>query len=383
MIKNIFLILLLGFGSVDSFFNYKKPLINRWFLKANYEYGKDYYDFLIKYNKIDLNEDKGFLLSGSSFYDNIIESRKDNYEIFANNLENINEFNKNSEFKLGLNQFADTFDFRDENEYSNSLMAEKLQKNNFLKNNFLKNDVKTIIEMIKNPDAYIHKYNNLKDEIIWDEENILSEVKDQKNCGSCWAFSSTSAIEAKMRLKNYNVTRLSEQELVDCSDKNHGCNGGLMDYAFDYVIKNGGLTTNELYPYNASESECKICINGTSNNFDKVYGSNFTEYKYTIPRSKLDLMASLKEGPVSIALDASNFAFRFYKEGIINIPANYSKTINHAVLLTGYSKDENGTYWIIQNSWGRTWGDNGYAKLRAIDGDGVLLCQIYGVYPLI
>ena len=95
----------------------------------------------------------------------------------------------------------------------------------------------------------------------------------------------------------------------------------------------------------------------------------------------LDIMASLQNGPIAIALDASSFIFRFYKKGVIDIPSRMSEQINHAVLLTGYDRDENGTYWIIQNSWGKDWGDDGFVKLRARDGDGVLLSQVYGVYP--
>ena len=112
-----------------------------------------------------------------------------------------------------------------------------------------------------------------------------------------------------------------------------------------------------------------------------VIGSNITSYEYILPRSMLDIMASLQNGPTAIALDASSFIFRFYKKGVIDIPSRMSEQINHAVLLTGYDRDENGTYWIIQNSWGKDWGDNGFVKLRARDGDGVLLSQVYGVYP--
>ena len=76
-----------------------------------------------------------------------------------------------------------------------------------------------------------------------------------------------------------------------------------------------------------------------------------------------------------------SFYFQFYKEGVIDIPSNHSQNLNHAVLLVGVDSDENGLHWIIQNSWGSKWGDNGFARIRAIDGDGVLLSNLYGVYP--
>ena len=121
-----------------------------------------------------------------------------------------------------------------------------------------------------------------------------------------------------------------------------------------------------------------LALNIGKNN---VIGSNITGYEYIIPKSKIDIMASLQNGPITIALDANSFIFRFYKSGIIDIPSNMSEEINHAVLLTGYDQDENGTYWVIQNSWGKDWGDNGFVKIRARNGDGVLLSQLYGVYP--
>ena len=218
-------------------------------------------------------------------------------------------------------------------------------------------------------------YRNLPKKLIWDDK-IVSNVKNQGSCGSCWAFSSTGVLEANMRLNNYTVTRLSEQELVDCSKENFGCDGGLMHLAFDYCIENKGLTSNELYPYKAVDDNCK-CNN--SNKLLREIGSNITKYKFTIPKSKYDLMKSLQNGPICIAIDANSYIFRFYKSGIIDMPLKSSE-INHAVILTGYDCYENGTYWIIQNSWGENWGDNGYVKLKAIDGEGILSCQLYGVY---
>ena len=173
-----------------------------------------------------------------------------------------------------------------------------------------------------------------------------------------------------------------------------------MDLAMDYCMENDGLTSNKDYPYTARDGKCALkcdsdCDNeGCDHDCDhecsdtnkltdikKVKGSKFRDYKYVIPRSILDIKASLKNSPISIALDASHFAFRFYKNGVIDVPPSNSDQLNHAVLLTGYGKDENGTYWVIQNSWGETWGDNGFCKIRAKNGDGVLLCQLYGVYP--
>lgn len=368
----IFLLLALD---VDSF-KISTPRIFRNSMKRfnsmnsyDFKYAKEYYDFLLDYDIIPKNR----LLTeqNSSKYEIFCKKRLDNYKIFEKNLANINEFNQNSSFLLGINQFADTYDYNDlmENQLINS-------------KDIIKNDFLGIVQILKNPNEYLIKYNNISNSLIWDDK-ILPKVKNQGRCGSCWAFSTTGSIEGLMRINKYDVSRLSEQELVDCSNNNYGCGGGLMHLAMDYIIDNNGLTSNDNYPYTATDNECKLSCNDTGNLtiFDKVKGSKIKDYRFTIPRSIIDIKTSLKHGPISIALDASPFAFRFYKSGIIDIPNTNSSQINHAVLLTGYDTDVNGTYWIIQNSWGETWGDNGYAKIRVRNGDGVLMCQLYGVYP--
>lgn len=351
----------------------------------DFMYAKEYYNFLKEYKIIsilgndDINDNK------DKNYVKICKKRIDNYKIFEKNLKKIDDFNKKNSFTLGLNQFADTsnFDFGD------------LMKNPIDKNDIYKNDFKGLYQIVTSPRDYIEKYNNLSDSFIWDDK-IIPSVKNQGRCGSCWAFSTTGSIEALMRINKYFVNRLSEQELVDCSSENYGCGGGLMDLAMDYCIENNGLTSNNDYPYTAKDGECSLKCDTVSDNkccdedysdsqkltnIKKVKGSKITNYKYIIPRSVTDIKASLKNSPISIALDASHFAFRFYKDGVIDVPPTNSEQLNHAVLLTGYGKDVNGTYWVIQNSWGETWGDNGFCKIRTKNGDGVLLCQLYGVYP--
>ncbi len=367
--------------SINGFFKFWIPrpksniLKNTGFNSNNFKYSKEYYNYLIEYNLLD--EDTNSFLFGfgksENDYDEVIRKRLDNYFIFEKNLIKINEFNSgNNSFKLGLNQFADTYQI----ENDNNLMKKEIDTFDIIKNDFT-----SIQQMLKDPQYYLEKYKNLSSELIWDN-NTLSDVKNQGRCGSCWAFSSTGAIEANMRINNFTIDRLSEQELVDCSKENHGCRGGLMHLAFDYCIENNGLTSNEKYNYTALDGECLYNCNTTNNiKLDKINGSNIKDYKFTIPRSIIDIKASLKKGPISIALDASPFEFRFYKEGIINIANRNTSRINHAVLLTGYSENENESYWIIQNSWGKKWGDDGYAKIKIRYGDGVLLSQLYGVYP--
>ena len=135
---------------------------------------------------------------------------------------------------------------------------------------------------------------------------------------------------------------------------------------------------NSDYEYEAKTQNCSTSLIATKN----VVGSNLTEYQFVIPNSVEDLKESVLKTPVAIAVDANNVYFRFYKEGVIEAPSNFSRSINHAVVLVGFDYDEDGMYWIIQNSWGKDWGDNGFCKIRVQEGSGNLLCQKYGVYPI-
>ncbi len=375
-------------------FSMKKKII-RQNNRNDYVYAYEYYSFLKKQDKLDKSVESNFfkfLKNGESQENNkyidFAKNRENNCRIFEKNYKLIKDYNsQNDACKLELNKFTDIVEINEDqqdsyNTYSDLMQIEEPISSPF--NFFLQKTIKKFIKAVK----YFKIYQNLPEKFIWGN-NILSEVKNQGQCGSCWAFSTTSSIESLMRINNYTVDRLSEQQLVDCSKKNYGCGGGLMHLALDYVIENKGLVSNNEYKYVAFEQTCGLdcfdedCLSNNHSFIGKnnVIGSNITGYEYIIPKSKIDIMASLQNGPITIALDASSFIFRFYKSGIIDVPSNMSQEINHAVLLTGYDKDENGTYWIIQNSWGKDWGDNGFVKIRPRNGDGVLLSQIYGVYP--
>ena len=344
-------------------------------------YEKEYYKYLVDYNFI--QESDNFKCNNDCI-DEIIEERKDKFEIFKENYKRIQEFNsQNHSFTLDINQFADTYN--DTNYYNNNfnkdfIYAENydLMKKKMTLYDIIKYDFISIKQLIEYPQYYLDKYRNISNSLIWNDR-FVSSVKNQGRCGSCWAFSTTGMIESNMRINKYNTPILSTQELVDCSSENSGCGGGLMHLALDYCIENDGLVSEEDYPYNATTRICKLYNNSEIN---KVNGSNVKNYNFIVPRSVIDIMASLKKGPIALALDASPFEFRFYKQGVIDVsPSNYSR-LNHAVLLTGYSTYENGSYWLIQNSWGEKWGDNGYVKIKIENGNGILLSQLYGVYPL-
>ena len=336
----------------------------------SYKHAKEYFDFY--------NEFKQPIFTGgqnglSVDYKSFAEKNKDNYYIFEKNWKRIQEANallakQNNSLQLGLNQYADTVDF--DNDYNSDLMINTISKDDISPTTYFK--------ILQSPIPYIDGVFN-KDKLrkySWNDTGLLSPVKNQGQCGSCWAFSATTSLESFMRIHNYSVERLSEQELVDCSTKDYGCNGGMMHTAFDYIIENGGLYDNKDYEYVATTQNCSKPLN-----ISKVRGSDISKYKFVIPNSILDMKLSVLQNPVTIAVDANNIYFRFYKDGVIDVPLNVSKTLNHAVLLVGYDYDEQGEYWIIQNSWGKKWGINGFCKVRIQPNEGTLLCQSYGVYP--
>ncbi|CAG9832879.1 unnamed protein product [Diabrotica balteata] len=196
------------------------------------------------------------------------------------------------------------------------------------------------------------------DSFDWRESGAVLEVKDQGNCGSCWAFSTTGALEAQNYLTNKVTLPLSEQELVDCSRLygNSGCGGGDMEAAFKY-IKSKGLSSEEAYPYEAKDDTCK---RNASNIVLKV--KDFQ----TVANNDDSLRRAIATvGPISIAMQATTH-LQLYKGGILNDPScvNYAPFMNHGVLAVGYGTQDDTDYWIVKNSWGTLWGEEGFFRIQ-------------------
>lgn len=338
---------------------------------SNYNLAKEYYFYKTTTNS-KFNLELGDIKKD---YIDFAKSHEKNYRIFETNWETVETHNKNNNYKLQLNKFADKVDFNTDN-YHSDLMNKTISYNT-------KKVSFNILDKVK--EIYNNIFLNHPKEVDWRKTDKLTNVKNQKNCGSCWAFSSTSALEAFLRNNDLEVQRLSEQELVDCSKENYGCQGGLMDKAFDYCISNKGLHSHDNYPYLAQDNDCMTgCSIDFKNctNDNKVVGSGDFDYKYTESYSINSLKEAVIKNPVPIAINANTPIFRFYSEGIIEDNFNLQSELNHAVLLVGYKYDKKGIYWIIQNSWGEDWGDKGYIKIRGKEGEGLLSCQVYGVYPI-
>ena len=214
-------------------------------------------------------------------------------------------------------------------------------------------------------------------EVDWVKAGVVHPVKNQAACGSCWAFSSTGALESALAIfKGEKGLDISEQELVDCSRSygNGGCQGGLMHFAFDYILDKG-INNSKDYAYNARDGKCKSDISGK--------GPNHLKGCRQVKKGVDNLIAPLRAQPISVAFYVQN-DFRFYKNGVYN-PTGCTSHPNHAVLAVGFKLDFETPYFHIKNSWGTAWGDQGYFKMAIGKNSGT--CQIGGhdwnYYPVV
>jgi len=192
----------------------------------------------------------------------------------------------------------------------------------------------------------------------WRTKGAVTGVKNQGQCGSCWSFSATGSMEAAYFLKTGNLVSLSEQNLVDCSTSqgNQGCNGGLMDYAFEYVVSNKGIDTEASYRYTATgPNSCKF------NAAD--IGATIMGYKDVSAGSESALLDALMKQPISVAIDASHSSFQFYNTGVYYEAACSSSQLDHGVLAIGYGTEGTADYWLVKNSWGTNWGQAGFINM--------------------
>lgn len=181
-------------------------------------------------------------------------------------------------------------------------------------------------------------------------------MKNQGRCGSCWAFSAAGAIESQHFRKTGKLVSLSEQNIVDCSkgEGTHGCHGGWMDDAFRYVQKNGGVDTENAYPYKAAEGNCHY---SAKNKGATVAG--IVDIKSNDEKELEKAIANV--GPVAVAIDASGL--QFYFGGVYDNANCNPRHLNHAVLAVGYGTEKGKQYYLAKNSWGKTWGSRGFVKM--------------------
>jgi len=261
------------------------------------------------------------------------------YGIFKDNLDFVNNFDSNSRgFSVAMNEFGDLTSREFASIYNGLNITRKTEKRTFVQST----------------------RTDFADMLDWRTKGAVTPIKNQGQFVSCWSFSATGSMEAAHFFATGELVSLSEQNLVDCStaEGNEGCRGGLMDDAFDYVIKNKGIDTEDSYPYTATgPNACKF----NSANI----GATISSYVDVNEGSESDLLAKLQKQPVSVAIDASHQSFQLYSSGVYYEPACSATRLDHGVLAVGYGTDDStgADYWIVKNSWGTKWGDKGYINM--------------------
>jgi len=261
------------------------------------------------------------------------------FNVFKSNLDKIHQHNQHGgkSWKMSMNQFGD------------------MTADEFIASHTGYNRINMGVFRGKNAPKSVKGPHAVPDSVDWRNEGAVTPVKDQGQCGSCWAFSTTGSTEGAYFLAKHSLVSLSEQELVDCSQEegNSGCEGGLMDFGFQYIIDNKGITTEKAYPYTAQDGTCQ--------SKGKPPGATISSFTDVAPSDNDALHTAVAQQPVSIAIEADQDGFQFYSSGVFS--GDCGDALDHGVLVVGYNQTASPAYWIVKNSWGSSWGDMGYIYL--------------------
>lgn len=290
----------------------------------------------------------------SLFKDYLVKYEKeyDTYEeymlreqTFIDNHEFITLHNKQSHhFKLEMNEYMDRYSY-------------EMPRGYVPDNTYYLRKTRNCLEF--GNDITCPEVDTLPDAVDWREYDAVTPVKNQGQCGSCWSFSATGAMEGAWAVTNGELVSFSEQQLMDCSKVygDMGCNGGLMDNAFRYAI-DYGMCTESSEPYTAEDGTCSDVKCSQDYHFDMCYDVE--------PFNQYALKMAVSKQPVSVAIQADKPIFQFYSSGVIDSDS-CGTNLDHGVLVVGYGTENGLDYWLVKNSWGSEWGDNGYVKIARND----------------
>ncbi|KAL8532769.1 hypothetical protein ACS0TY_009107 [Phlomoides rotata] len=289
-----------------------------------------------------------------------LKEKKSRFNVFKANVLHVHKANQmDKPYKLKLNKFADMTSHEFRNFYSSKIKHHRMLRGSPAATGFMHGDAE-----------------NLPASVDWRAQGAVTDVKNQGNCGSCWAFSTVAGVEGINKIKTGKLVSLSEQELVDCEKDNEGCNGGLMENAYEFIKTQGGLTTENKYPYRAKDGDCDAT---KTNSPDVVIDGH-----ENVPENDENaLMKAVANQPVSVAIDAGGSDFQFYSEGVFT--GDCTTELDHGVTVVGYGTTLDGMkYWIVKNSWGSEWGEKGYFRMqRDVDAkEGLCGIAMQATYPI-
>uniref|UniRef100_M8B4D7 Oryzain alpha chain n=1 Tax=Aegilops tauschii TaxID=37682 RepID=M8B4D7_AEGTA len=269
---------------------------------------------------------------------------KRRFEVFRDNLRDIDQHNAAADagvhsFRLGLNPFSD-------------LTYEEFQSR------YLGAQTKPQRERKLSVSLQAEVNVELAESVDWRKKGAVGPVKNQGSCSSAWAFAATATIEGINQIVTGDMIPLSAQELLDCTSRygNDGCDGGLALHAFEFIIHNRGIASEEDYPYQASQNRCDP-------EKQKSRVVTIDGYENVPSNSEKSLQKAVANQPI-VAMIMVSDSFASYAGGIFNGDCEFKGSVNHEVVVIGYGTGDGNDYWIVRNSWGASWGENGYIRMK-------------------